>query len=218
MADIEEMKKLARQLSNPQGPQGIKVAEMMSETNIKMTKHSIDHLNIHEGDRILELGHGNCAHLPILLDNHDKVEYYGLEVSSLMYEESQLHNKKHIDSGSAFFSLYDGRKIPFKDDFFDKIFTVNTIYFWDSPVVFLNELYRVLNNEGRLNITYAEKSFMETLPFAQHDFQLYDIDILRDIIAETSFEIATYNTVSEIVKSKTGREVLRHFATISLEK
>src|SRR5690606_41662511 len=38
----EELKELAEQLRQPNGLKGIEIADMMNETNIKMTLHSID--------------------------------------------------------------------------------------------------------------------------------------------------------------------------------
>jgi SAM-dependent methyltransferase len=60
--------------------------------------------------------------------------------------------------------LYEGKKLPFEDETFDKIFTVNTVYFWENPVEFLNEIYRVLKDDGTFVLTFGQRDFMEKLP------------------------------------------------------
>jgi SAM-dependent methyltransferase len=191
---------------------------MMNESNIGMTRHSIDRLNILEMDHILELGHGNCSHLPYLLKLQDSLKYSGLEMSELMNNEALRINKAYSKTKQALFYLYDGVNIPFLNNSFDKIFTVNTIYFWINPEFLLLELYRVLKQNGLLNITFCPKSFMQQLPFTQFDFELYDNEKITQLIAKTSFKIADLDIQTETVKIKTGESIERDFTTISLIK
>lgn len=218
MTSIEELKDLAAQLRQPQGKKGVEISDNMNETNIKMTLHSIDRLKILQGQKILELGHGNCGHLPYLLKQKAELSYYGLEMSDLMKEEAENRNKIFIDAKQASFHLYNGENIPFTADIFDRIFTVNTIYFWTKPQFLLSELYRILKPEGLLSITFAQKSFMENLPFAQFGFELYDDQKIEKLAATTAFKILGSNTQTETITSKTGDVVNRSFTTVSLEK
>ncbi len=218
MADNKELQELALQLRQPQGDKGVKVAEMMNETNINMTLHSIKRLELQDGQRILELGHGNCGHLTQLLEQKKDLSYYGLEMSVLMQEEAQRLNPQFLDNGQASFYLYDGVHIPFEDNFFDKVFTVNTIYFWDDPRALLAELYRVIKPGGVLNITYAQGDFMKQLPFVEFGFTLYDDEKIKKLFDNTAFHPGGIETQTEIVKSKTGETVDRAFTTITMKK
>ena len=42
-------------------------------------------------------------------------------------------NNIHFLKTDIRFELFDGKKIHFHEKRFDKIFTVNTIYFWENP-------------------------------------------------------------------------------------
>lgn len=214
----EELKALAAQLRQPHGEHGLGVADMMNQSNSGMTKHSIQRLDLVANDCVLELGHGNGAHVSFLMEQHQSLVYHGLEISELMHEEAKKRNTKFSDHHQAFFHRYDGETLPFSDQSFDKIFTVNTIYFWNNPQDLLMELYRVLRPEGRLNITFAEKSFMEQLPFTTFGFTLYDMAAMRALIAKTSFTIVGSEMQTETVTSKTGESVERDFTTISLTR
>lgn len=218
MSKTTEWKEMASQLRQPNGARGIEVANMMNETNIRMTYHAIHRLQLREGDRILELGHGNGAHLGYLLEQREGLTYVGLDISDLMNAEAQRINRTFVVSNRASFHLYDGSHIPFPENYFDRIFTVNTIYFWSDPRLLLSELYRVLRPNGILNITLAPKDFMKQLPFTPFGFTLYDDDALLKLIGHTSFRLAGVEKQTEIVKTKAGDPVERPFATFTIGK
>ncbi|KAF2507932.1 class I SAM-dependent methyltransferase [Flavobacterium zhairuonense] len=214
----EELQAIASQLKHPSGEKGIEMANMMNETNINMTKHSILNLNISNENRILELGHGNAGHVEFLFEQAEKLKYYGLEMSELMFQEARQINRNFVSQKQAFFSLYDGNAIPFEDGLFDKIFTVNTIYFWQKPEELLSEIYRVLKSNGNFCITFAQEDFMKQLPFTQFEFELYNTEKAQKLIEKTAFKIVYIESQTEQVKSKTGELADRVFTTIVLEK
>lgn len=214
----EELQAIASQLKLPTGEKGIEMGNMMNETNINMTRHSIQNLNISNENKILELGHGNAGHVEFLFEQAENMKYYGLEMSELMFQEARQTNRNFVSQKQAFFSLYDGNKIPFENDFFDKIFTVNTIYFWQKPEELLVEIYRVLKPNGNFCLTFAEEDFMKKLPFTQFEFELYSTEKAQELIKKSPFKIVYSETRTEKVKSKTGELVDRAFTTIVLEK
>ena len=214
----EELQAIASQLKHPTGEKGIEMGNMMNETNINMTRHSIQNLQIEAGNKILELGHGNAGHVEFIFDQGENIKYYGLEMSELMFQEARQINRNYVSQKQAFFSIYEGNIIPFEDDSFNKVFTVNTIYFWQEPEKLLSEIYRVLQPKGILCITFAEESFMKQLPFTQFEFELYSTEKVEKLIGKSSFKFINKETLIEKVKSKTGELVDRAFTTLVLEK
>ncbi|MFD2034079.1 class I SAM-dependent methyltransferase [Belliella marina] len=213
----EKLKEIASQLRQPHGAKGTEMAEVMNDTNIKMTYHAIDQLKINDNDSILELGHGNCGHLGYLLQQKANLKYQGLEISDLMQQSAQELNEVFVNSGQASFHLYDGLGIPFQDNSFDRIFTVNTIYFWADPIHLMGELCRVLKPNGILNITFADEKFMAELPFTQFGFELYDMERIKTIV-KPPFKIVSSDSQTETIKSKTGESVNRIFTTATITK
>lgn len=214
----EELQEIASQLKHPTGEKGIEMANMMHETNINMTRHSVQNLNISAGNSILELGHGNAGHAAFIFEQAGNLKYYGLEMSELMFQEARRINRNFVSQKQAFFSIYDGNIILFEAASFDKIFTVNTIYFWQDPQKLLLEIYRVLKPNGNFCLTFAEESFMKTLPFTQFEFELYSTEKALQLIEKTDFRVFHTESQTEKVKSKTGELVDRAFTTIVLEK
>lgn len=216
--DTDALKNLAAQLGRPEGEDGILVANNMHETNIGMTRHAIARLQVGDHNRILELGHGNCGHLELLLSAGRNIAYHGLEISDLMHREAQQLNREYTEQGRAVFGMYDGRKIPFPDAYFDRIFTVNTIYFWQEPEKLLEELYRVLQPGGLLNITFAHKDFMQQLPFTPFGFTLYNTQDIELLAQSTAFRYTGAATHTETIQSKAGDTVDRTFSTVTLSR
>lgn len=214
----DDLKELAKQLGNPKGEIGIEVANMMNATNIGMTKHAIESLNLGKNDVVLELGHGNCGHLSFLMKQAENLKYFGLEISELMQQEAIKSNQNYIENNSAEFKLYNGTEIPFNDVSFDKIFTVNTLYFWQQPDLLLQEIKRVLKPNGIFALTFADKSFMEKLPFTPFGFNLYSLKDAEELLQKNEFKTIESISQNEEVFSKANQMVNRTFFTVMVEK
>jgi len=213
----KDLKILAQNLANPQGEKGVQIGEMMNATNIGMTLESIKTLLIEDDEHILEIGHGNAGHLKSILNKAKDLTYTGIDISETMRKEAQNLNTEFKDQ--ADFILYEGRKLPFEDEVFDKIFTVNTVYFWENPVEFLNEIYRVLKNTGTFVLTFAQRDFMEKLPFTKFNFTLYNNDEMEELISESRFKRMKISEKEEEIKSKTGDELIkRNYTVLTIKK
>lgn len=210
--EAKDLKILAQNLANPQGEKGIEIGEMMNATNIGMTRESIKTLLIEDNEHILEIGHGNAGHLKNILDKAKELKYTGIDISETMNKEAGNLNKEFKDQ--AEFILYEGKKLPFEDEVFDKIFTVNTVYFWENPVDFLNEIYRVLKDSGTFVLTFAQKDFMGKLPFTAYDFRLYNNSELEELISQSHFKRMKISEKEEEIKSKTGDETIKRIYTV----
>ena len=214
----KELKEMAQQLSCPSGDEGIVMGETMNTGNSGMTMNTIKNLDLKEGECILELGHGNCGHLAEILQQTKNIKYTGIEVSETMCEQAALLNSPWVENQRAVFKQYNGITLPFSDQAFDKIMTVNTIYFWEDAEKLLSEIYRVLKPEGTFIVTYAQKEFMKKLPFTQYGFRLYDNEDVMALVATTNLKIAEMVESSEEVVSKTGETVQRFYTMAKLYK
>ncbi|MBK1895814.1 class I SAM-dependent methyltransferase [Chryseobacterium paridis] len=208
----DELKILAQNLANPQGEKGIEIGEMMNATNISMTSESIKTLLIEDDEYILEIGHGNAGHLKSIFDKAKNIRYTGIDISETMHEEAKRLNKEFANE--AEFVLYEGKKLPFKDKIFDKIFTVNTVYFWEQPVEFLNEIYRVLKDNGTFVLTFGQRDFMEKLPFTQYNFTLYSNEEMEEVISKSHFKRMKISEKEEDIQSKSGNETIHRIYTV----
>ncbi|BDD12814.1 hypothetical protein FUAX_52460 (plasmid) [Fulvitalea axinellae] len=214
----EDFAKLAVQLRCPDENGGLNVADMMSETNSGMILNTIRVMGLANGESVLELGHGGASHLEKLMERASGLKYMGLDISDLMDKVARKYNHLFCENGIADFALYNGNQIPFGNNAFDKIFTVNTLYFWETPAELMAELHRVLRPGGECLVTFVDKGFMEKLPFAENGFTLYDIARFRDLADMTEFSLSEVRTFTEEIIVSSGDSVERRYSVARLLK
>ena len=213
-----DSQELERQLSCPSGQTGIEVAKEMNETNMGMTLNTIDVLDLQDHQSVLELGHGNCGHLNKLMAKASGIQYSGLELSDTMFHEARRVNQNLVGDNERMFQRYNGIDIPFEDDTFDRIMTVNTLYFWSSPAAFLNEIGRVLKPGGYCVIAYVQKEFMKKLPFVSDIFRLYDDNDLQELVGKSNLKLVQIVPGTEQVRIRSGELVERTYSMAKLGK
>jgi len=209
-----ELKNIAKQLSCPEGEHGIKTGEMMHANNIGMTTSAIDALNLKNNETILEIGQGNGGHIAQLLSRAENLHYFGADISATIITDAEKINQDFIPGGKIHFKLTDGVSLPFDDDRFDKIFTVNTIYFWKNPNEYLTEIKRTLKLNGNLVICFADKTFMQNLPFTPYGFTLYEVEKVKELLKNAGFSVENILSKTEQIKSKTGEQVERKYHVV----
>jgi ubiquinone/menaquinone biosynthesis C-methylase UbiE len=210
----EDLKNIAKQLGCPEGEHGIKTGEMMHTNNIGMTSAAIDALNLQNGETVLEIGHGNGGHIAQLLSKAENLNYFGADISVTIIAEAEKINQDFIAKGKVHFKLTDGNSLPFDNHQFDKIFTVNTIYFWTNPVEYLNEIKRALKPNGILALCFADKNFMQNLPFTAYGFTLYEVEKVKGLLEEAGFTIKETVKKLEQIQSNAGERVEREYCVL----
>lgn len=216
-----ELQQIESQLSCPSGADGIEMAKVMNDTNIAMTLAAIKALDIQNDEAVLEIGHGNCQHLPHILEQAKNLRFTGLEIAPTMQQEALRMNQAYLNNAkqhSVEFQLYDGIQLPFADDSFARIMTVNTIYFWQDHAAFLAEIFRVVKTGGRLVIAFTQKDTMQNLPFVQDKFSLFDNAVIRELVANSQFVLHDIIDVHDKVQSKQGDWIEREFSVAVLDK
>ena len=210
----DELRELEKQLSCPNGEFGIELGRNMNESNFGMTLSSIEFLEFKKENSVLEIGHGNCGHLGELLNSAEGIKYFGLEISETMLKEAKTMNADK----EAVFEIYDGETIPYADSFFDRIFSVNTIYFWTNPTGLISEIRRALRPNGLCVLTYVNKEFAEKLPFVGDRFTLYDNTDIEKLLVTSDLEVVDTKELTDQVKSKTGEPVTRIYTMTKIKR
>ncbi len=100
---------------------------------------------VHVGDRVLDLGCGNGRLVELF---HGKpIEYFGIDHSAKLIK---IATNKYPHQN---FQVFDGLKIPFKDNYFDEIYCIAVLHHIPGKVLrqeFLEEARRVLKPGGQL--------------------------------------------------------------------
>lgn len=216
--DETQLMEIATQLSCPSGEYGILAAQNMASHNNKMISEAILALNFKDKQRVLEIGPGAGAHVCNVFKQAKDLKYYGVDISELMIAESTKANQELADSGQATFTLANGKTLAFVNVFFDCVFTVNTVYFWNEPGAYAEEIMRVLKPGGLLTVAFAPKNFMEKLPFTKYIFQLYTPEEAQALFVSTGFVMVNSDNHEETITSNAGQTIDREFIILTLQK
>ncbi len=206
--DEETLKMIAAQLRRPEGRDGIETGERMNTGNKYINLFTIEALNIQPEDSVLEIGMGNGFFVKNILEISDTVSYTGLDFSVDMISESTRINEEFIENGRVQFILGEASNIPFPDNSFDKIFTINTIYFWQDPEKVLSEFKRVMNPNGRIYISVRPKSTMQNYPFVKYGFNMFSKEDLKLLLENNNFKVLETIEREEPLMDKYGQYMI----------
>ena len=206
--DEQTAQQMAAQLRQPGGETGVQTGEWMNRGNVHMNLDTLDILNASANDTILEIGMGNGFFVKEILQKDALVHYTGCDFSEVMVAEAKKLNATWINNGQAKFIFADVISMPFEDASFNKIFTINTIYFWEDTVAILAELKRVLQKNGMLIISLRPKHLMVNYPFTKYGFTLFTKADVVQLLTTNGFTIVQaiekqepgFNLNGEIIK------------------
>lgn len=180
---------IAQQLRQPQGDMGRQMGERMNDSNAFINQLAIDHLRILPHSHILEIGMGNGFFVTAMLGQSNTLTYTGCDFSETMVDEATSRNQAFVEQGKARFQVATAAQLPFDDNTFDVVFTINTIYFWENPSEELRAIRRVLKPGGQLLIGIRAKESMKVMPFTQYGFNLYDGWEVAKLLTANGFSV-----------------------------
>lgn len=150
---------IARQLSHPSGVLGRVIVRLMNRGNARMNAFAVEQLALASTDRVLEVGFGGGVTLPALLDRAAFVG--GVDRSRDVVARARARFVAAVTAGRADFRIGEIEAIPFDAATFDKVCTVNTVYFWRSLDAGCAEIARVLAPGGLAVVGYLPKEHMD---------------------------------------------------------
>ena len=150
---------LSRQLSDPSGFGGKLVARGMNRGNADINARALEHLALVDDSRVLEVGFGGGATLPKLLAVAAHVT--GFDRADDMVAAAKRRHADEIAAGRLRLDAGDIYELPYDDEAFDRVLTVNTVYFWPDLHGALEEIRRVMAPDSELVIGIRDPSVMQ---------------------------------------------------------
>lgn len=189
---------IGSQFGNPRGIVGKICCVIMNVINRAMYKNTVTAMDICPGDKVLDIGYGN-GYLLQQIDKKCEAELYGIDISDDMRLQATKRNKRAEKNGRLSLRVGDCCDLPYEDNMFDGVTSINTIYFWADTVRGLSEIYRVLKpGKSFYNVVYT-KEWLDKLSYTKKGFKKYDPAQLMELGRAAGFE---QMKIVDIVKGK----------------
>jgi sterol 24-C-methyltransferase len=135
-------------------PQGKNAGLSLHQAQDLMEKNLAYTLDLPKGSVVLDAGCGE-GHVAIHLTKSFGYKVYGIDLLELSIDAAN-RNKKKLELLEPIFKLMDYSETDFPDDFFDGIYTIETLVHASDYKKTLKEFYRILKPGGVLvNYEYA---------------------------------------------------------------
>jgi arsenite methyltransferase len=180
----------AEQLRNPSGLFGRMVmSRFFDRSSRAINQLTMRSLALEPADTVLEVGFGAgdlISHMaPVVRDGF----VAGVDFSPDMVSVAQKRLATLVQARRVELRCASAEALPYDDDRFTKICTVNTAYFWAEPRVAMKELARVLGPGGILVIGFSPAEAMRKMPkrLTEHGFTLYEPDEIWRLLQDAGF-------------------------------
>jgi ubiquinone/menaquinone biosynthesis C-methylase UbiE len=179
---------LSRQARKPSGLIGrYLMTKIFNAGNADLNSFVKETLNVQRNDRVLEIGFGpgKLINEMAALTTEGFVE--GIDFSREMVKEASKENSQFITEGRVKLHSGDCRNLPFDDSSFDKLCSINTLYFWKESEEYFLEMFRVVKPGGMVVIGFRDKEQMSRLDLDQNVFNDYTKDDVIRLLSSAGF-------------------------------
>ena len=147
-------------------------------------------LKLESSNHVLEIGFGPGKLINKLATVATNGHIEGIDFSDSMLAEATKNNEQFISSNRVTLKKGDCLELNFADNTFNKICSVNTLYFWNPPEIYLSEIFRVLKSGGHLVLGIRSSEQMNTLPLDKNIFSTYSLNEAVNLVSSAGFSDA----------------------------
>ena len=183
---------LAKQLGYPSGFFGRLLMKLLNKGNADMNDFTFQQLDLQSEDAVLEIGFGGGYLLEKIIASQIPSCIAGIDPQVDVINMGTKKFSQAISEGNLELQQSSGESLPYEDNTFTKICTVNTVYFWSNPQAVLKECDRLLQPQGKLIICYNSPEFLAQAKLTNHGFTAYQPEDLESLMVNAGFvDVAT---------------------------
>jgi ubiquinone/menaquinone biosynthesis C-methylase UbiE len=179
---------IARQSAHPSGVLGSIIASIMQRETAELNAQALELLALQPTDSVLEIGFGHGRTLERLCAAAARGKVVGVDVSASMSRSAARRNQRALAEGRLELHTGDSAALPFLGARFHKVLAVHTLYFWDSPITHLREIWRVLRPGGALVLAFVPRSSPHAAQFPPEVYTFHEAAEVRALLEAAGFE------------------------------
>lgn len=178
----------SNQARKPSGLFGrLVMSKIFDVGNSFLNNFVFDLLSTGTNDRILEIGCGTGKLLNTLASTTNAGYLVGIDFSGTMISMARKRNKKHISERRIDMIEGDFNSQPFDNDSFNKVFTVNTIYFWNDPQKTAQKAANILKPGGTFIVAFEDHKQLEQRNLNHDIFTIYTVEDVHSLLVKSGF-------------------------------
>ena len=155
--------------------------------NAKLNKFVHEILLVQKNDHILEIGFGTGKLINAMAKKIDHGLIEGIDFSSAMVSIARKRNRKHIARGHVKIRKGNFDEMTFKKGGFNKVCSVNTIYFWTDPKNTAKRIADILKPGGKFVAGFEDIAQLEQKQLNNEVFRLYSKDDVIKLLVDAGF-------------------------------
>lgn len=181
-------KLLAKQLSRPSIVLGQLIfAPLWNQHNGALNDLTLQHLNLQSNDHVLEVGFGGGYLLGKMLPTLTSGSLAGVDNSKAMVKFCEKRYRPFTQSGKLALQLASAEQLPYANNRFTKVCSVNSIFYWSDARRAIGEFWRVMRETGLLILCFTSKESLATRNFSKQGLKLYEQNEVVEMMKTVGF-------------------------------
>jgi ubiquinone/menaquinone biosynthesis C-methylase UbiE len=175
----------------------------MERHHFDITKKTIRRMDLRPGERILDLGCGSGWATRLLgrtagKTPQDSSQVVGIDISDEMIRQARDASKEF---DNVTFVVGSAAQIPWGENYFDKVLSVESFYYYSDQDRALDELFRVMAPQGRLFILinlYRDNPYsLQWVPKLKVPVHIRSAAEYVDVLKKHAFENVEYALIPD---------------------
>lgn len=133
---------------------------MLNIVNRPINRWAISSLELMGSEYVLDVGFGGGVGLDLTRPLLPSGQLVGVDVSDEMVERVARRLELDAAGDNVRVLRADVSALPFADASFDRVYSVNSVFFWPDPVAGIAEIHRVLRPEGLVVVAGPNSAFL----------------------------------------------------------
>jgi ubiquinone/menaquinone biosynthesis C-methylase UbiE len=179
---------ISKHLSAPKGISGRLVSFFMNRQNRAMYDETIRLLSLDNKESVLDIGCGNGYVMNMIAKQYDCI-LTGIDISDSIVKAAVHRNRQFVKAGKMAFHCQNTSAMAFDNESFSRVYSINTVYFWDNLIVVMEEINRILKPNGFFVNTLFSNETLDSLSHTKFGYKRFTADELTEAAINAGFTV-----------------------------
>jgi ubiquinone/menaquinone biosynthesis C-methylase UbiE len=144
-------------------------------------------LSVQKDEYILDMGCGTGKLVYAMASQTSGGYFEGIDFSEIMISIAQRRNKKSIKTGKVKILKGNFDEIPLQNDYYDKVCSINTIYFWPKPEYTAQKIADIIKPGGFFLAGFEDMNQLEQRSLDTDVFKIYSTEEVKNLLVKSGF-------------------------------